>query len=605
MLVLVLLLLLVPAKLAIGQTSYFVPPLEFPQIAIGGDAAGQNYVTIIQMVNNNSTTITARITLLSDTGNNLNVLFDGQGPEATRDINLAAGETRQVQLTLNGAITSGWMDIEYSPSDALTSVILQYRSGTTLLSEVGVDPVSAPYVGTDFAAETDTGLNTGIAIANPFAAPAYVLATLWDPAAGTLLARTVITLPPGGHLARFLTELFPNAANISQTRAKISLDSCASPSCNFQGQSGFLATAIRLNGDQFTTIPVTARQSEGAEFRILPQVAFGGPANGVNMKTILYLTTNVSAGLTVTAELFDNNGNALQASADGAAESSSIRLTVPGNRVARVVLTGNDTLRSGWIRLSLPGNVHLIASAVFQTFIGSNLASEASVLESPSIERGLTYVKFSAGNSNVGVALANSRSGDNPVELKLFDSAGTLFATRAIILPSNGHHAQFVTEIFSELASVTDFEGALSMSSSVPFSALALRLTADKIATLPVAANGMYRPSITGLRVTSTARTPTAQINFEIDVTDRDADIATSAVPSVLAFIFVDFGNNSDSDLVSLDAAAVIGGASGTLRGRFDTIFSGVPSGFTADLYIALDDAAGNASSFAVVRFRF
>src|SRR5262249_44097108 len=154
------------------------------------------------------------------------------------------------------------------------------------------------------------------------------------------------------------------------------------------------------------------------------------------------------------------------------------------------------------IRLTLPGTVHLIADAVFQTFNGSTLASEASVEESTPINRGLIYIGFHSGTANVGIAFANPQSASNTITLDLFDRTGFSAGSRQITLSPNGHLAQFVTEIFPQLASLTDFDGALSIHSTTPFSALALRLSSDKLATLPVAANGMYRPSITGLRIT-------------------------------------------------------------------------------------------------------
>src|SRR5262245_9676702 len=323
-----LIMFLLFANVAWGQVTFTPVVLAFPQIAVGGDTNGLNYTTLIQIVNNNSASTTGRITLYSDSGSALAVLFDGHGPQSTMEFTLAPGATRQIQLTLNDIVTAGWMAINYTPSDALTSVILQFRSGTNLLSEVGIDPAFDTLPDTDFAAETDVTMNTGIALANPNTATAYVLARLWDPTTGTETTSTVISLPPNGHLAKFLTELFPAVINISQIRAKISLDSCSSSSCSFAGGNGFLATAIRLNGDQFTTIPVSERQPGGDEVRILPQVAFGGPSAGLNMKTVLYFTTNVATGVFGTANIFDNDGNPLNASADGGPPASSIAFTV-------------------------------------------------------------------------------------------------------------------------------------------------------------------------------------------------------------------------------------------------------------------------------------
>lgn len=601
-----LLVVLLAADLAFGQVTYRPVPLAFPQIAIGGDTAGQNYVTLVQLVNNNSAAVTGHLVLYSDSGAALVALIDGQGPQSAMDITLGPGEARQIQITMSGEITAGWMQITYSPSDALTTVILQFRSGTTVLSEVGVDPAFGTIDATDFPAETDATLNTGIAIANPSTSTAYVLATLWDPSTGLSVANTTMSLPPNGHVARLLTELIPTAANISQIRAKLSLDSCSSASCIAPG-GGFLATAIRLNGGQFTTIPVAETSSGGAQIRILPQVAFGGPSTGLNMTTILYFTTNVSTGVFGTADIFDNDGNPLPASADAAAPSSSLTFTVPGNRVSRVVLTGDQTLRSGWIRLTLPGSVHLIANAVFQTFNGSTLASEASVLESAPINRGLIYVSTRSGAANVGIAFANSQSASNTITLDLFNRTGFVAGSRQITLPPNGHLAQFVTEIFPELAALTDFDGALSIHSSTVFSALALRLSSDKLASLPVAANGMYRPSITGLRITRT-QSRGAQVSFEIDVTDFDSDIATTSSTSVSATAVIDFGSSGyDVGPLTIPGTGMLDRATGTLSGTFQppNVSGTVPSGVSAMFYIQMQDSLGNVSNVVNVLVRF
>src|SRR5437870_1813094 len=112
-------LLLLCTEIEFGQVTYQTVALAIPQLAIGGYAGGQNYVTLVQLINTNSAQTTGHLTLYSDTGSALTALFDGQGPQGTMDITLASGETRQIQVTLNGPITAGWMLISYSPSDAL------------------------------------------------------------------------------------------------------------------------------------------------------------------------------------------------------------------------------------------------------------------------------------------------------------------------------------------------------------------------------------------------------------------------------------------------------------------------------------------------------
>jgi hypothetical protein len=602
----ILTLLLLSADFAFGQQTASIPvTVNFPQIAVGGDAGEANYVTLLQIVNNNSTATTGHLALHSNDGSGLAAFFDGQGPQTSMDISVAPGQARQIQLTASGPITAGWMEITYSPSDALTTVILQFRSGATLRSEVGIQPADT-ISGADLAVETDASLNTGIAIANPDSIAAAVFVTLWDPNTGTPLTGVALSLPPHGHVARFLTELFPAVSNIGKMRAKLSLDGCSDASCNSGGGS-FVATAVRLNGDQFTTIPVAGDTADGDKVRILPQVAFGGSASGLNMKTVLYFTTNVSSGVFGTAEIFDNNGNPLAASADGAALSSSIPFTVNGNSVRRFVLSGDETLRSGWIRLTLSGSVHFIASAVFQTLDGPNLVSEASVLESTPISQGLIYVKTESNLSNVGIAFANSQTMPNTITLQLFTGQGGTSDTQTVTLPPNGHLAQFVTEVFPQLASLNDFDGALSMHSSTPFSALALRLSSNQIATLPVASDGMYRPAIAALRITGTQRNP-ARVNFQIDVADLDSDTATSSSTAVSAIAGLDFGDGSgpDAGIISLDGAPILNRSSGTLTGSFQPPgIASVPSGTQAYFLVVVYDSALNQSNVIYTLIKF
>ena len=215
------------AHLAFGQAVFPPAALAFPQIAVGGDAGAENYATLIQIVNNNSAPTAGRIELLSGDGSPLAVLFDGEGPISSAEIPLESGETRQIRLTMDGPVTAGWLHITYSPSDALTTVILQFHSGTKLLSEIGVKPEFNLMWNTAIPIETDASGSTGIAVANPASGPAYLLAQLWEPENGTPVAGTIISLPPGGHISRFVTELFQSVPGIAQIRAKVSLDSCS------------------------------------------------------------------------------------------------------------------------------------------------------------------------------------------------------------------------------------------------------------------------------------------------------------------------------------------------------------------------------------------
>src|SRR3954464_3052932 len=104
-----ILMLLLCANFAFGQQTSSIPvSVDFPQIAIGGDADSANYITLLQVVNNNSIPTIAHVALYANDGSGLAARFDGQGPQTSMDISLAAGQAREIHLTGSGAVTPGW-----------------------------------------------------------------------------------------------------------------------------------------------------------------------------------------------------------------------------------------------------------------------------------------------------------------------------------------------------------------------------------------------------------------------------------------------------------------------------------------------------------------
>jgi hypothetical protein len=617
------LLLLLPLILlfsapVFAQVSFGSDIISFPHIDVGGDPAGLNYVTLVQFVNNNSANIIGHLTLFSDSGAALSASFDGQPPAAALDFTIDSGAVKQVQISLSGAITSGWMQVGYTPADAQTTVIIQYRSGTSVLSEVGVNESdglgssSCIWVcGTDFSGESDTanGLNTGIAIVNPNSTANGALVRLWDPNTGAQLGSTPVALAANAHVAKLLTELFPSVSGINLIRAQVSIDSCSTSACTAAGTGGFIATALRLNGGLFTTLPVVPRGTTTNTVRLLPHVAFGGDPNGVNFKTALYLTTSVPGGVTGVADIFDDNGNPIAAFTNGSSTSSShFAFSVLSGTVMKIVLSGTATLQAGWVRLTLPNNASLVVNAVFQTYTGATLASEASVLESPADTEGLISVNVQSGVTNVGVALANPQPTSNTISLTLYNQAGFVAQTQFVTLPPFGHLAQYVTTIFPQLASAPSFTGSLSIQSGMAFSAVALRQNGSNVvgfAALPVSDSVMFLPSITNMQITSTNRT-TGQVNFTINVVDFSADVVTSTSTAVQAAVGVLYTQGFDGYYsLLLNGSSMIGAVSGTLSGTFQGQLTNIPSGTAGNLYVAVEDSLGNFSNLIILPFKF
>src|SRR5438876_11153659 len=121
------------AEVASGQVTYPPVTIAFPHVVAGGDPNGPHYVTLLQIVNNNSASTTAHVTLFSDSGSPLAVLFDGQDPQSTIDLKLDGGQSRQVQININGAITVGWRETVNWRVAGYRSVLPGSFSGTSTI----------------------------------------------------------------------------------------------------------------------------------------------------------------------------------------------------------------------------------------------------------------------------------------------------------------------------------------------------------------------------------------------------------------------------------------------------------------------------------------
>jgi hypothetical protein len=141
------------------------------------------------------------------------------------------------------------------------------------------------------------------------------------------------------------------------------------------------------------------------------------------------------------------------------------------------------------------------------------------------------------------------------------------------------------------------------MSSSTTFSAVALRLSKDKLATLPVVLDGIYRPTIAAIRVSRLQRAP-VQIDFAIDVADLDADAATAA-NGISALAGLDFGNSSGTFNLKIDGAGLLNQVSGTVTGRLTPGIASVASGTQAILYLEIFDSKGHVSNVIFTSIKF
>src|SRR6185503_15543115 len=88
---------------------------------------------------------------------------------------------------------------------------------------------------------------------------------------------------------------------------------------------------------------------------------------------------------------------------------------------------------------------------------------------------------------NVGIGITNPGSTDAVVTMALRDAAGTLTSTKTITVAARNQVAKFISEFFSDVPQVpVDFDGTLTVTSTMPVAIVALRFRGTKFSTIPI-----------------------------------------------------------------------------------------------------------------------
>lgn len=285
----------------------------------------------------------------------------------------------------------------------------------------------------------------------------------------------VIPLLSHNHVARFISgsgQLFPAVSNFQGTL----LVQCSAP---------IAALVLRQNTTplSFTSLPAVSTSSAKRTLD-LAQVANGSYGGG-SYKTS-FLIFNISASATnVILTLTDDNGNPLSVTIPGRGTNSSFSFPnlAPG---ASLFLQTDGTGNVATGAATITSTVPIGASAVF-TVLNSQGAfqTETGVGDSP-VLLSLTLPVDITGKFDTGVAFFAAGGSSSNLTFRLLDPAGASFGSSVTrSLPSNGHLAVFVSQIFS---ATSGFKGSLAVTASSGVAALTLRQNSAPLSytTLPV-----------------------------------------------------------------------------------------------------------------------
>ncbi len=181
-----------PSYAELGQSVQY-----FAQLAVDGGAT-----TMFVIHNPSDEAISVQLELYGTDGSVL----------STRQVELVADATKTVAIGgAEGSMKVGWAKLSSERSFTATE-FFEFSLGSEAQPRVGVLPSQLSSESQLFCFLSPSGVNTGIAVANPSKTKTVTITVSLYDAEGELVDSRVIELSPLNHLARYLNEsdFFPN-----------------------------------------------------------------------------------------------------------------------------------------------------------------------------------------------------------------------------------------------------------------------------------------------------------------------------------------------------------------------------------------------------------
>ena len=478
--------------------------LEFAHMG-DGDFPGQDepLQTSYVMVNNSNATATGTLSFLDDSGEPLELEINGVTNSVFPFV-LNRQSVQKMTAAGSGELKSGWARIRSDQPIVVTSNFGAIRADGTVITDVGVGEAEP---GTEFTIFADTiGSNdTGLAVSNPDDEQAIDIQMTLNDAAGVMVDQTVVNLGPQGHLARFLSQLFPSVENIAEFEGTVVLTSTtaaatADSSTLSRDPAGeapllpFVGLTLRISGVIFTSVPMVPPPPPDAEHTRLafPQAA-DGEVGGFKVSTTPVLFNNTGKQAAGMIEFFQGDGSFNEVGVGGIA-TSSIPFNIPPRGVFRVDTDGVGELGVGWARVTM--DQPLAGVAIFTIKDAQDRIVAAVGVNAALLRRQFELIADTSSLFDTAIALANplepgKGEPDTPTRINftLRDAEGRFIAFTDVALSARQHTSLFVTQLFSEVEGIEEFEGRIQASvngEDTYVVALSLRSAVEKLTPVPV-----------------------------------------------------------------------------------------------------------------------
>ena len=430
-------------------------------------------------------------------------------PKSSVDLQINSGGAGSAS-TLNrfGSTRTGYAEVMVNSGDApYGTAVFSFMQGGVVVSEVGVPaspPTTAARIFVEYrsnaSAKSDgeqagsMSVNTGFAAVNPGNAPARLSMRLRD-SSGNTLAQGGISLPPRGHMAKFVDQLGPEFVLPPGFRANIGFGSLEVTS-----DEAVSILALRLTTNQRGNTLLTSTPIADLT-RPMPtsMISFPQFVDGGGYQTALILLNTSTTAESGKIWIYDDEGTPLEIRLLGASSpAASVAYDIPAGGFLRIQTDGSSSgVKAGSVQV-IPdsGTDTPVGAGVFGYTARGVLVTESGIPSATLSTHARVFVDKSNGH-NTGLAIADTTGDSRLITVNAYQMDGrTPAGSGNFTLRSNGHSAKFAEQIVSNL--VAGFTGVLDISSTSPFAALTLRSLNNVrddflLTTFPVA--DMTRPA--------------------------------------------------------------------------------------------------------------
>ena len=512
-----------PPRFAVTTTSGFEVILpHFGDGTIPG--TDQSFRTTWNIVNFSNGKATGTLQIFNDQGEPEAIMVNGV-IDSVFDFELATNSITEFTTAGTGDVKGGWALIQADqPVAGSARFGLQDGQGS-VLTDVGV---ASALPGTEFTFFADTlgQSDTGLAVVNASPTKTVTISFELRDSAGNVKATRSRDLPPFGHLALFLPELFSGVAGIDEFEGSVII---TTPDPVAAG------ITLRVTGPVLTSLPMVPPPADPDVRKLaFPHIADGvAETLIVNTSTIVFNNTDNPAMGTV--EFFKSDSSALEVSV-GNKTASSFDFALNPRGVVRLRTAGTGDLETGWARVTM--DQPLSGSAMFSIFdtaaplsssqgLGATLVTEVGVGSATLTQQDTFLIADSRGGFNTGIALVNPLPNQDRMTIFFFlvTADGQTRTQRRIDAPPLTHRALFMTEIFEGFPGIDDFNGHILVSGAGNFLApLVLRSAGVKLTSTPLfeRTNGFAPESTLSLSNNLTGASPVVEWRIH----QRDDDVS-------------------------------------------------------------------------------